>query len=86
MSELQKRNREYLLFSNGTEFMMWQEQNCNRCAKAVYYNDKKNYQPKYRCAVQKHIEDALITDGCGNKRDYNATHLDICPYFKEVGK
>lgn len=26
------------------------------------------------------LEEAAITDGCGNKRDYDATHSAICPY------
>jgi hypothetical protein len=72
--------KKYPLFSNGTEFMMWQSRNCEQCVKAVFYNVKKDYYPKYRCAIQKHIEEAAITDGTGNQRDYNATHSVICPY------
>ena len=26
------------------------------------------------------IEEAAITDGCGTKRVYKATHLHYCPY------
>ena len=70
----------YCLFSNGTEFMQWQARNCEKCVKAVFYDEKKDRCPKYRCAVQKHIEEAAITDGCGNKRDYEATHSYDCPY------
>ena len=72
--------KKYLLFSNGTEFMEWQSRNCEKCVKAVFYDEKKDYYPKYRCAVQKHIEEAAITDGRGNKRDYEATHSLDCPY------
>ncbi len=72
--------KKYPLFSNGTEFMEWQSRNCEKCVKAVFYDEKKDRWPKYRCAVQKHIEEAAITDGCGNKRDYEATHSLDCPY------
>ena len=71
----------FSLFSNGTEFMIWQSYNCERCVKAVWYNEKKDFYPKYRCAIQKHIEEAAITDGCGNKRDHDATHSRTCPYI-----
>ena len=71
---------KYPLFSNGTEFMWWQDRNCCNCVKAVWYNEKKDIFPKYRCMVQKHIEEAAITDGTGNLRDSNATHSRDCPY------
>ena len=74
-------DKKYTLFSNGTEFMIWQNRNCARCAKVVCYNKKKDYYPKYRCAIQKHIEEAAIMDGCGNKRDFEATRHRDCPHF-----
>ena len=70
---------KYRLFSNGTEFMQWQERNCEKCIKATYINPNTWRWPNYRCAVQKHIEMAIISDGMGNKRDYDATRSD-CPY------
>lgn len=72
--------RNHTLFSNGTEFMWWQERNCERCAKAVFYDEKNNRMPKYRCAVQNHIEFAAVTDGMGNRRDALATHSKDCPF------
>lgn len=74
------KSDKYPLFSNGTEFMLWQSRNCEQCVKAVFYNERKDHYPKYRCAIQKHIEEAAITDGMGNKRDYDATHATTCPY------
>ena len=70
----------YQLFSNGTEFMLWQARNCEKCVKAVWFNEEKRFLPKYRCMVQKHIEEAAVTDGMGSKRDYDATHSYWCPY------
>ena len=70
----------YQLFSNGTEFMLWQARNCEKCVKAVWFNEEKRFLPKYRFMVQKHIEEAAVTDGMGSKRDYDATHSYWCPY------
>lgn len=75
------KDKKYILFSNGTEFMMWESQNCKKCAKAVFYNEKKDRYPKHRCAIQKHIDEAAIGNGCGNKRDYEATHQPFCPHM-----
>lgn len=53
------------LFSNGTDFMMWQSKNCDRCVKASRYNPKTDTYTKYRCAVQRNIEMSSVTDGMG---------------------
>lgn len=74
------KDKRYPLFSNGTEFMMWTARNCEKCVKAVFYDEKKDRWPKYRCAIQAHIEEAAVTDGYGNKRDYDATHAYDCPH------
>ena len=60
--------------------MLWQARNCEKCVKAVWFNEEKRFLPKYRCMVQKHIEEAAVTDGMGSKRDYDATHSYWCPY------
>lgn len=70
----------YQLFSNGTEFMAWQYRNCEKCVKAVWYNEKKDFYPKYRCKIQEHIEYAAVNDGMGKKRDYEATRSYECPH------
>ena len=74
------KKESFPLFSNGTEFMLWTSRNCEQCVKAVFYDEKRDRYPKYRCAVQKHIDEACIGDGNGNKRDYDATHSFDCPY------
>ena len=73
-------NKDYILFSNATEFMIWQSKNCEWCAKAVFYDERNNHMPRYRCAIQEHIEFAAVSDGMGNKRDAIATHSDECPF------
>lgn len=74
--------KKYPLFSNGTEFMLWQGRNCEQCVKAVFYNEKKDFYPKYRCAIQRDIEEACIGDGTGRQRVWEATHAGFCPYLK----
>ena len=80
------KDKSYPLFSNGTEFMMWTARNCDQCVKAVFYNEKKDVYPKHRCAIQKHIDEACIGYGYGNKRDYDATHSTDCPYKRTERK
>ena len=76
----------YYLFSNGFEFMQWQARNCDRCIKAVHVSPDTWKLPKYRCAIQNHIELAAVTDGMGNKRDYEATHSHTCPHIQTERK
>ena len=80
--------KRYPLFSNGTEFMWWQERNCERCVKAVWYNEKTDTFPKYRCAIQKEIELAAATDGLGSLRTYKAINAErsFCPYLQTERK
>lgn len=78
--------KKYELFSNGTECMIWQCNNCERCIKAVFYNEKRGTFPKYRCTIQREIELASVTDGCGTQRAYEATQRSICPYLKTERK
>lgn len=46
-----KNQKRFPLFSNGTEFMIWTWRNCDKCIKAVFYNEKKDIYPKYKCRV-----------------------------------
>ena len=81
-----ENKKRYPLFSNGTEFMEWQSHNCEKCVKAVFYNEKKDFYPKYRCAIQKHIEEACIGDGFGSKKVYDACRSYECQYKRTERK
>jgi len=81
-----ENKKRYPLFSNGTEFIMWQSRNCEKCVKAVFYNEKTDTYPKYRCAIQKHIEEACVGDGMGSKRVYDSCRSSVCPYRKSERK
>lgn len=69
-------------FSNGTEFMVWQDENCLQCKKAVWYNEKLDRYPQYRCAVQKQIEGQAVGIDEISQRAYEAAHQRRCPFFK----
>lgn len=69
-------------FSNGTEFMVWQDENCLQCKKAVWYNEKLDRYPQYRCAVQKQIEGQAVGIDEISQRTYEAAHQRRCPFFK----
>lgn len=76
---------KYPLFSNGTEFQSWLANNCDLCVKASRYNEKTDSYTKYRCAIQRDIDVAYITDGMGSKRTHDAIRLNPrCPYFKDT--
>lgn len=38
-------------FSNGTEFMNWESNNCDQCVKASRYIEKEDRYTPVRCAV-----------------------------------
>ena len=70
------------LFSNGTDFMWWQDRNCCQCRKAVWYNEKMNKYPEYRCALQRDIEQQLGGIDEINIRTFNMIHwCNKCPMF-----
>lgn len=77
---------KYPAFSNGTEFMWWQGNNCDRCIKASRYNVKTDEYTKYRCQVQCDIEMASVQDGLVTKRVYDIVSQPICKYLQTERK
>ena len=70
-------------FKNGSSLMMWQERNCCRCQKAVWYNAKLDRYPNYKCAVQRDIEHQAAGILEINERSFLAAHeTSTCPFFK----
>lgn len=70
-------------FKNGSSLMMWQERNCCRCQKAVWYNAKLDRYPNYKCAVQRDIEHQAAGIMEINERSFHAAHeTSTCPFFK----
>lgn len=70
-------------FSNGTEYMMWEENNCDKCIKSSRYDEKKDHYSKVRCAVQRDIFKWMIGNEPISQRSYDACQKWNCPYRKE---
>jgi hypothetical protein len=43
------------LFSNGTEFTLWQYRNCDNCVKQSRYNEKNDTYSQFRCTIDRDI-------------------------------
>lgn len=69
-------------FASSNALMLWQEENCLCCKKAVWYNQRLKKMPQYRCAVQRQIEEQSAGEECVTDRTYNATREKHCPFFK----
>ena len=72
-------------FSNGTEYAVWTERNCDRCYKSPKMKNDGEYYTKSRCRIFDELDVQLL--GYGNEpvseRTYNVTHMRKCPYRKE---
>ena len=75
------KKAKYPPFSNGTEFMMWEEHNCDRCIKSSRYNEKTATYTKIRCAVQREIFDAMMGEPV-SQRTYDICQKLRCPHIK----
>lgn len=84
-----KAKSEYPPFSNGTEFMVWTDRNCDRCVKASHLRETiagEEYT-KFRCVVQKEIIlAAAFPDEYVSKRTYKICQKRDCPYRQETRK
>lgn len=79
-----KEKSKYHPFSNGTEFMVWIDRNCDRCVKASHLRETKagGEYTKFRCAMQKEI----LLDEYVSKRTYDICQKRDRPYRKETRK
>ena len=71
------------IFANDINMSYWQQDNCMRCAKAVWYNTQLGRCPKYKCALQRDMEAQATGDMEINERSFNACHnAKTCPFIK----
>ena len=79
-----KEKSKYPPFSNGTEFMVWTDRNCDRCVKASRLRETKagGEYTKFRCAMQKEI----LLDEYVSKRTYDICQKRDCPHRQETRK
>lgn len=68
-------------FKSAYALYVWQERNCQKCKKAVCYNQKTGKMPQYRCAVQRQIEGQQLGDVEINQRTFDAVQESKCKYF-----
>lgn len=68
-------------FKNAYALYVWQERNCQKCKKAVCYNQKTGKMPQYRCAIQRQIEGQQLGDVEINQRTFDAVQESTCKYF-----
>lgn len=80
------KKHKYPLFSNGTEFELWSERNCDRCVKAARIIDISGRTTKCRCAIQREIMDAYFDDGRGSKKTYDMIRKGDCPNIQTEWK
>ena len=74
-------------FSNGTEFMMWEERNCDRCWKSSHIKrgsdpDNPDWTP-YRCAIQREIDFRRFSAEPISQRAYDICQKADCPNRQE---
>lgn len=75
-------------FSSGTEFMMWEARNCDRCWKSSHIKrgsdpDNPDYTPII-CAIQRDIFTRMITDKQPiSRRSYDICRKSDCPYRRK---
>lgn len=78
---------ETKLFSNGTDFMVWVDRNCQNCVKHSRYNEKKDTYSRFVCSIDADIQmqaASIVEDA--NLKSVNATKMDICQYLKTERK
>lgn len=77
-------------FSNGTEYMFWEERNCDRCYKSSHI--KAGSDPDYpqftpiTCAIQRDIFTRMGANEPISQRTIDACQKADCPYRKEKRK
>lgn len=81
-------------FSNGTEYGMWSERNCERCAKGYACNDGVPSFDAIACEIERALAIASISDGEIDgriARRLGCQHNDLgypsrmCPEFRPTG-
>ena len=74
-------------FSNGTEYSLWEERNCDRCWKSSHL--KKGGDPDYseytqiKCAIQRDIFTRMYSDVPISQRTIDVCRMRDCPYRQE---
>ena len=79
-------------FSNGTEYMLWEERNCDRCWKSSRLKklgdtDYDDEYTKMVCAIQRDIFTRMVSDKSPiSQRTIDICRTGVCPYRQEERK
>jgi hypothetical protein len=78
-------------FSNGTEFMIWEERNCDRCWKSSHLKseeikDGKAEYTKVICAIQRDMFTRMYSREPISQRTIDICRTFTCPYRHETRK
>ena len=68
-------------FKTASHLCAWQSTNCERCKKAVFFNQRLNRMPEYRCAVQRQIEGQQLGEMEISQRTFDAVQSTTCQFF-----
>ena len=73
-------------FSNGTDAMIWESENCEKCVRASRYKGESIAGEEYtkcRCAIQRDIITRMFSDEPISQRTIDVCSQRYCPYRKE---
>jgi|ERR1035437_16983 hypothetical protein len=71
-----------MMFSNGTEFMIWTSRNCDLCVKQSHYNSKTDEYTKFKCRIDADMTMQQAGLSEISVRSYETVQQDICPYMQ----
>lgn len=72
-------------FSNGTEFMFWEDYNCDQCWKSSTLKEDGEYK-KIICAIQRDIFTRMYSEEPIAERTIEICRSGKCPYRQERRK
>lgn len=70
-------------FSNGTEFDIWNECNCERCVKASRWSIEREKYTKCNCSIQRDIFTRMCFNEPISQRTIDVCRMRDCPYRQE---
>ena len=70
-------------FSNGTEHMIWEGLNCDRCTKNSHIKEDGNSFTIIKCAIQRDIFTRMFSNEPIAQRTIDICQMKDCPYRKE---
>ena len=68
-------------FSNGTEYMLFEEHCCDKCIKHSRYNEKTDEYTQIKCSIERDILERMY-----NNEPINQRTIDVCNDFILRGK